>query len=113
MVAQFRMETNTLASEMKKNNIENFRRVLSRRGMYVADDNLDQVFGLVGGFDAASDPSILDGFREWLLEKYPQCDGPFGWITLVIQILPKELKGQDAVDAFVDILMQFLDTRHN
>lgn len=98
---------------MKKNDIENFRRVLSHRGMYVRDDNLDQVFGLVGGFDAASEPSVLNGFREWLFENYPQCDGPFGWITLVTQILPRELDGRDAVDEFVDLLTQFLDRKHN
>jgi hypothetical protein len=98
---------------MKKNDIENFRRILSRLGLYVDNYNLDQVFGLVGGFDAASEPSILEGFREWLLEKHPQCDEPFGWTILVTQILPKELKGRDAVDAFVDLLTKFLDTKNS
>ena len=81
--------------------------------MYVSGDNLDQVFGLVGGFDAASEPSVLNGFREWLFENYPQCDGPFGWTILVDQILPKQLKGQDRVDAFVELLTKFLDSKSN
>jgi len=81
--------------------------------MYVSGDNLDQVFGLVGGFDAASEPSVLNGFREWLFESYPQCDGPFGWTILADQILLKQLKGQDRVDAFVELLTKFLDSKSN
>ena len=74
----------------------------------MSGDNLDELLGFAGGFDTASDPPILDGFREWLLANYPQCNGPFGWPILVGQILPDGLQGKEAVDRGVAILMRFL-----
>ncbi|MBW6422681.1 hypothetical protein KX729_14585 [Rhizobium sp. XQZ8] len=97
---------------MTKDDILSFLKILSRRGMYVDDHNLDEFFGFVAGFDAACELSILKDFRAWLLIKYPQANGPFGWPTLVRQILPDDLEGKEAVDAFVDILQLFLAETH-
>ncbi|WP_143523579.1 hypothetical protein [Pararhizobium arenae] len=94
---------------MKRDSKEHFRKVLAYRGMWVSNDNLDQFFGLLAGFDAAGDPPVLEGFREWLLATYPACSGPFGFSVLVLQILPKNLKGRESVDHAVVILTRFLD----
>ncbi len=77
--------------------------------MWMSGDSLDEFLGFVGGFDAASDPPILDGFREWLLTNYSQCNGPFVWFALVRQILPENLQGKEAVDRAIAILVRFLD----
>jgi hypothetical protein len=71
---------------------------------------LDGIFGLVSGFDAASNLVILKGFREWILDNYPQCNGPFGWERLVLQILEGQ-KSENSVDDFLVILTRFLDDR--
>ena len=92
--------------------IERIRAVLSRPGMFIDEEKLSYAIGLMSGLNCGLEPKPLEGFRDWLVEKYFEGSSPFAWEALITRLPCCSGKNEAAsVESFLEIVRDYLDTR--
>ncbi|NIH81299.1 hypothetical protein [Amycolatopsis viridis] len=91
--------------------------VMRRPGMY-GIATLEQAIMFVGGFDAATEFTFLEGFGNWLAAKGAGGENQT-WMSLVVRIIDRrtveserrDLDDERILDMFFGIVRDYLDER--
>ncbi|WP_068081567.1 hypothetical protein [Polycladidibacter stylochi] len=96
---------------MQDSATEKIRNVISRPGMFLLEDDLSYAVAFLSGLDYSSDTKPLNGFHDWIVDKYFNEPQAQAWEHLIKKI-PQCAKNnpKSDVQAFLMIVDEYLNT---
>ena len=89
--------------------LEKINSVLARSGMFLVERNLSYAIAFISGIKYASNSTVLDDFKVWLVAKYFDEPQPFAWEALIRKIPECSTKDEFTnTENFLKILDEYI-----